>query len=61
MPPTAFPMLSPEILAHHPATEEVDLPTLIEEQDRLAEEAREVLPYSFDECTYSKGPLRQSI
>ncbi|WOO85488.1 Protein mlo2 [Vanrija pseudolonga] len=61
MPPTAFPMLSPEILAHHPASEVVDLPTLIEEQDRLAEEAREVLPYSFDECTYSKGALRQSI
>ncbi|TXT07117.1 hypothetical protein VHUM_03287 [Vanrija humicola] len=54
-------MLSPEILASHPATEEIDLPTLIEEQDRLAEEAREVLPYSFDECTYSKGYLRQSI
>lgn len=37
------------------------LQNLIDTQDRLAEEAREVLPYSFDECTYSKGYLRQSV
>ena len=34
---------------------------LIDTSERMAEEAREVMPYSFDECTYSKGYLRQSI
>jgi len=40
---------------------EVSIQTLIDSSDALAEEAREVLPYSFDECTYSKGYLRQAI
>jgi hypothetical protein len=40
---------------------EVSLQSLIESSDALAEEAREVLPYSFDECTYTKGYLRQAI
>jgi E3 ubiquitin-protein ligase UBR7 len=40
---------------------EVSIQSLVDSSDALAEEAREVLPYSFDECTYSKGYLRQSI
>jgi E3 ubiquitin-protein ligase UBR7 len=40
---------------------EVSIQSLIETSDALAEEAREILPYSFDECTYSKGYLRQAI
>lgn len=35
--------------------------SLLETQDRMAEEAREVMPYSFDECTYPKGYLRQAV
>lgn len=58
---TGFPVLSPDVLKGRSLEDEVTLPSLIEEQDRLAEEAREVLPYSFDECTFSKGPLRQSV
>lgn len=42
-------------------TQEVSIQSLIDSSEALAEEAREVLPYSFDECTYSKGYLRQSI
>ncbi|KAI9371026.1 putative zinc finger in N-recognin-domain-containing protein [Aspergillus egyptiacus] len=33
----------------------------IESQIRLEADAREVLPYSFDSCTKSLGPLRQSL
>ena len=40
---------------------EISIQSLIDTSDALAEEEREVLPYSFDECTYSKGYLRQSI
>lgn len=40
---------------------EVSIQSLIDTSDALAEEAREVLPYSFDECTYSKGYLRQAV
>jgi E3 ubiquitin-protein ligase UBR7 len=40
---------------------EVSLQSLIESSDALAEEAKEVLPYSFDECTYQNGYLRQAI
>lgn len=54
----AFSMLPPELLA---SAADITLPNLVAAQDRLAEEAREVLPYSFDECTYSKGSIRQSI
>lgn len=35
--------------------------TLVEEQDRLADEAREAMPYAFDECSYSKGSVRQNV
>lgn len=34
---------------------------LVAEQDRLADEAREAMPYAFDECSYGKGYLRQSV
>jgi len=43
------------------STGEISIQSLIDNSDALAEEAREVLPYSFDECTYSKGYLRQAI
>jgi hypothetical protein len=43
------------------ADEEIDLVTLVDKQDALAAEARAVLPYSFDECTFARGPLRQSV
>ncbi|KAJ5594006.1 uncharacterized protein N7459_000214 [Penicillium hispanicum] len=33
----------------------------IDSQTRLEADAREVLPYSFDSCTYALGPLRQSL
>ncbi|KAJ5668579.1 uncharacterized protein N7477_007149 [Penicillium maclennaniae] len=33
----------------------------IESQIRLEADAREVLPYSFDSCTYALGPLRQNL
>lgn len=40
---------------------EVTLQGLIHAEDRAREEAKEIMPYSFDECTYSKGYLRQSV
>ncbi|CAG8770560.1 16485_t:CDS:10, partial [Dentiscutata erythropus] len=33
----------------------------LELQKSLEEEAREVLPWNFDRCTYSKGHLRQAV
>ncbi|KAI2786216.1 hypothetical protein POX_g08598 [Penicillium oxalicum] len=33
----------------------------IDSQIRLEADAREILPYSFDSCTYELGPLRQSL
>ncbi|BEJ14368.1 hypothetical protein CspHIS471_0401350 [Cutaneotrichosporon sp. HIS471] len=50
--------LLPELLA---SAADITLPNLLEAQDRLEAEAREVLPYSFDECTFSKGAIRQSV
>jgi E3 ubiquitin-protein ligase UBR7 len=41
--------------------EEIDLVTLVDKQDALAAEARQALPYAFDECTYSLGALRQRV
>lgn len=48
-------------LAALPPESEISISTLITDQDRLAEEAREAMPYAFDECTYEKGYLRQSV
>ena len=39
----------------------ISIQSVIDSSEALAEEAREVLPYSFDECTYSKGYLQQAI
>lgn len=39
----------------------ISIQSVIDSSEALAEEAREVLPYSFDECTYAKGYLRQAI
>ena len=35
--------------------------SFIDEQTALEADAREVLPYKFDKCTYDLGPLRQEI
>lgn len=55
-----FSYLQTSHLAQDPITE-VSIQSLIDSSEALAEEAKEVLPYSFDECTYSKGYLRQAI
>ena len=56
-----FTPLSTHYLVSQPPDSETTLTSLIERSEQLAEEAREALPYSFDECTYSKGNLRQSV
>ena len=56
-----FTMLPSGYLASRPPASEITMQHLLETQQRLAEEAREALPYAFDECTYSKGYLRQSV
>lgn len=33
----------------------------INRQLELEKEARELMPYSFETCTYSMGPLRQPV
>lgn len=48
-------------LANLPPDSEISMSTLVAEQDRLADEAREAMPYAFDECTYGRGYLRQSV
>jgi E3 ubiquitin-protein ligase UBR7 len=40
---------------------EVSMQELVAEQDRLADEALEAMPYAFDECSYSKGYLSQKV
>lgn len=52
--------LSTDHLAADP-TAEVTMQALLDDSERLAEEAREVLPYDFGECSYSKGYLRQAV
>ena len=53
------------VSTHHLTSEsplsETTLGSLLERSERLADEAREALPYSFDECTYPKGYLRQGV
>ncbi|KAK8869888.1 hypothetical protein IAR55_000456 [Kwoniella newhampshirensis] len=56
-----FSLLPTNYLASQPPSSEITLQSLIDASDRMAEEAREALPYSFDECTYNKGYLRQSV
>nr|XP_019042807.1 E3 ubiquitin-protein ligase UBR7 [Kwoniella bestiolae CBS 10118]OCF21737.1 E3 ubiquitin-protein ligase UBR7 [Kwoniella bestiolae CBS 10118] len=58
---TRFTLLPTSYLASQPPSSEITLQSLIDTSDRMAEEAREALPYSFDECTYDKGYLRQSV
>ncbi|WWD01501.1 hypothetical protein V866_008445 [Kwoniella sp. B9012] len=58
---TRFTLLPTSYLASQPPSSEITLQSLIDTSDRMAEEAREALPYSFDECTYAKGYLRQSV
>ena len=56
-----FTLVPPDLLTKQPPTSELDLPSLLEASERLADEAKEALPYSFDECTWSKGYLRQGV
>ena len=56
-----FTLLSPEYLASQPPSSEITMQNLIDTSERMADEAKEIMPYSFDECTFSKGHLRQSI
>ena len=56
-----FTLLETTHLASQPASSEVTMQNLIDTSERMAEEAKEIMPYSFDECTYHKGYLRQSI
>ena len=55
-----FSFLETNHLAHG-TNAEISIQSVIDSSEALAEEAREVLPYSFDECTYEKGYLRQAI
>lgn len=52
--------LSTDHLAANPSGE-VTMQTLLEDSERLAEEARDIMPYDFGECSYSKGYLRQAV
>ncbi|RXK38313.1 hypothetical protein M231_04355 [Tremella mesenterica] len=54
-------MLPPGYLESQPPQREITMQNLLDTQQRLSEQAREALPYAFDECTYDKGYLRQSI
>jgi E3 ubiquitin-protein ligase UBR7 len=60
-PSTRFVPISTHHLSSEPASSETTLRALLDRSEQLAEEAREALPYSFDECTYNKGYLRQSV
>ncbi|EIW69611.1 hypothetical protein TREMEDRAFT_30535 [Tremella mesenterica DSM 1558] len=59
--PAPFTMLPPGYLESQPPQREITMQNLLDTQQRLSEQAREALPYAFDECTYDKGYLRQSI
>lgn len=37
------------------------LQSVLNHQAELEAEAREIMPYAFDECTYDKGALKQSV
>lgn len=60
-PSTRFTPLSTHFLNAQPPNSETTLSTLIAQSEQLAEEAREALPYSFDECSYKRGYIRQSV
>ncbi|UOH81538.1 hypothetical protein LQV05_004209 [Cryptococcus neoformans] len=54
-------LLPSNYLSSQNPSSEITLQSLIDVSDRMANEAKEALPYNFDECSYSKGYLRQSI
>lgn len=58
---TRMTILPSSYLANLPPGSEVTLESLVQAQDRLADEAREAMPYAFDECSYEKGYVRQSV
>ncbi|WVQ71554.1 hypothetical protein IAR50_001093 [Cryptococcus sp. DSM 104548] len=64
MPPTPsdrFILLPSAYLPSRDPTSTVTLQSLIDASDRIQDDARETLPFKFDECSYSKGHLRQSV
>ncbi|CAG8780565.1 7503_t:CDS:2, partial [Cetraspora pellucida] len=48
-------------MASEDTKDTVTVGEFLELQKSLEEEAREVLPWNFDRCTYSKGYLRQAV
>lgn len=54
-------LLPSNYLSSQNPSSEITLQSLIDVSDRMAIEAKEALPYNFDECSYSKGYLRQSV
>ncbi|OWZ80192.1 E3 ubiquitin-protein ligase UBR7 [Cryptococcus neoformans Tu401-1] len=54
-------LLPSNYLSSQNPSSEITLQSLIDVSDRMANEAKEALPYNFDECSYSKGYLRQSV
>lgn len=58
---TRLTLLPTSYLANLPPDTEVTLDSLVQAQERLADEAKEAMPYAFDECSYEKGYLRQSV
>ncbi|ORX39781.1 hypothetical protein BD324DRAFT_667125 [Kockovaella imperatae] len=56
-----FTLLPTSFLASQDPNTETTLPSLIATSENLAADAKEALPYAFDNCTYSLGYLRQSV
>ncbi|WVQ78008.1 hypothetical protein IAT38_000089 [Cryptococcus sp. DSM 104549] len=54
-------LLPADYLASMAPSSEVTMQSLAEVSDRMADDAREAMPYNFDECSYSQGYLRQSV
>ncbi|WVN85258.1 uncharacterized protein L203_100403 [Cryptococcus depauperatus CBS 7841] len=54
-------LLPSNYLASQAPSSEITLQSLIDVSDRMADEAREALPYKFNECSYERGYLRQSV
>lgn len=54
-------LLPSNYLSSQNPSSEITLQSLIDVSDRMANEAKEALPYNFDECSYNKGYLRQSV
>ncbi|TYJ56609.1 hypothetical protein B9479_002701 [Cryptococcus floricola] len=60
-PSDRFILLPSTYLPSRDPTSTVTLQSLIDVSDRIQDDARETLPFKFDECSYGKGHLRQSV